>query len=411
MNVAMQPLAHVSPARFRRLAPWFALSGVLIGLLPAIGLLGPNNLSADDGSRRTSRPDGKDVAAEAAQLGDASFAAREHATRKLIEWGVLSKPALLPMLDDPDAEVRSRARQILTIVSESDFRLRLEAFATDADGRLTHELPCWQRYLRVFDNSRDARSLFVAMQRAEPRLLDVLETEPKHVTTQFADRCRAVQFSLHNQQEPGVPTVSAGTVAALLFVGADESVRVDEQESVYLYNIIHYPAFESGLKGGTTMPLFKKLLGRWVAKYSGASTAIQKLELAFSYDLKEGADLAKSMLAEENGQPDLRTSAFLALGRFGNADCVPLLEHEFKDERICQRQQRNLREAPVQVRDVALAIAIHLTGQNVKTYGFTHAQPNSAIIFTVGSLGFEDDKKRDEAFKKWSDWKKAVDAK
>jgi hypothetical protein len=60
--------------------------------------------------------------------------------------------------------------------------------------------------------------------------------------------------------------------------------------------------------------------------------------------------------------------------------------------------------ATTEVRDVALAQLVHLTGQDHKDYGFAHTQAsnvNPAMKFTWYYLGFINNEIRQAAFKKW----------
>ena len=66
--------------------------------------------------------------------------------------------------------------------------------------------------------------------------------------------------------------------------------------------------------------------GRWIAKNATPNTAIQNLTLAFNFELKEGAELARRMLAGNDGPVETKPYALLAVGRFGTGDDISLLE-------------------------------------------------------------------------------------
>ena len=80
------------------------------------------------------------------RLGDPSYRVREGATRALTKIGVPAKTELLKALVAPDAEVRYRARLVLSEVLDLDFRQRLNAFIEDAQGTREHDLPGWERF-------------------------------------------------------------------------------------------------------------------------------------------------------------------------------------------------------------------------------------------------------------------------
>jgi HEAT repeat protein len=124
--------------------------------------------AAADPQTAGARPDAR---ALVARLGDRSFAVRESATTQLAQMDISVRPLLEEALKSRDAEVRTRARQILAIVNERFFEQRLAAFAADVDGKQALEMPGWARYKQIVGHSAAARELFVTMQRAESKLL------------------------------------------------------------------------------------------------------------------------------------------------------------------------------------------------------------------------------------------------
>ena len=153
---AYRRLAELDPdARKTGPRPWSSVSAILAGLVerkdPAaalrLGVLALSERSADAGTRAGVRaamkpacdaagnefwgemrklkvPPADAKAAEAialhlSKLADDEFAVRAEASRELQKAGLPAIPALLERIDDPDAEVRSRAREIIrAILSE-----------------------------------------------------------------------------------------------------------------------------------------------------------------------------------------------------------------------------------------------------------------------------------------------------
>ena len=54
---------------------------------------------------------------------------------------------------------------------------------------------------------------------------------------------------------------------------------------------------------------------------------------------------------------------------------------------------------------MALATLVHMTGQNVRDYGFESAQPYAPTVFQVGTLGLNDAEAREKALRKWAQWR------
>jgi hypothetical protein len=61
----------------------------------------------------------------------------------------------------------------------------------------------------------------------------------------------------------------------------------------------------------------------------------------------------------------------------------------------------------VQIRDVALVVMLHLTGQRPADYGYPHARLQPQQAFVLESLHCESDEKRAEAAAKWREWRKS----
>ncbi len=239
------------------------------------------------------------------ELGDDTFAVRERATRELTRLGIVSRDALEQVSTGSDAEVRTRARAILTSVSESDFRDRLEAFSADYDGARKQTLPGWDNFSAKFGDHRLARQLFVEMQRSEPSLLQAYAKGGRAASDMVDARCRALLQDLAQTRER--PT-SLGTVASLLLVGAADDVNVDEQLAAQLYAwLIYQRAFTQNVTGGGWSPILKKLLGAWISKDASPPTTAQNLMIAVQFDLKaEALSVATRALGHESDPAALR---------------------------------------------------------------------------------------------------------
>lgn len=347
------------------------------------------------------------IAELVAQLGDSSFAVRQRATRELVELGIVARDALVEAANGDDAEVRARARAVLATVEEADFRARLDAFSSDFDGSHKQTLPGWEQFTTLFGSGRVARQLFVEMQRAEPELLEAFAKGEKPANEAINARCQSI--SQHAMQSPRESLISMGTVASMLLVGSADEITIDEQMGIQLYTwMIYQPAFQKNAAGGVWSPLLRKLLGRWVMKDAGSAATVQNLLFAASYELKDEAlVLSTRVLSNEHTAANTRQYAILITGRFGGKEHLPMMEKLLADTTSCGTFQANNppRQVELQVRDIALAVALHLTGQNLREYGFTSVQTNPTTLFQVATLVFNDAAKREEALKKWGAWR------
>src|SRR5262245_44813801 len=112
-------------------------------------------------------------------LGNREYRTREEAMRELLALGRAAYPALVAGSNDKNAEVRSRSRKLLNDVFDLELKARIEAFAADTDGEQKHDLPGWERFRQMFGQERAARELYLAMVRADGRLMDAVENHPR----------------------------------------------------------------------------------------------------------------------------------------------------------------------------------------------------------------------------------------
>jgi hypothetical protein len=381
--------------------------GMLLSGMPRLALADDARAAGESPATSTVQPDASPDRIEhlIRQLGDNSFAMRQRASKQLVEIGIAGQPQLNAALSDDDAEVRNRSAQALTQIVEADFHARLDAFANDPLSKKDHALPSWNRYRETFGQDKAQRDMFVEMQRAEPALLNALETGPKLAGELLAVRMQTILQAIQWPQFNGgqQPTIPFGTVCTLLFVSSTEGVTITDQDAIQIFQLVQHPGFSNHVRGTADTPTLKKLLGMWILANSGPSIAYMNLHLAFNFDLKEGLDLAVKLVGNDGGQPFMRQYVILAIARFGNHEHIPLLEPLLKDATPCMPQQ-NPDPKQSQIRDVVLAVLIRLSGQELKDYGLGHIQTNQQTVFQPGTVTFGDPAKRDAALAKWKEW-------
>lgn len=336
------------------------------------------------------------------QLGSDLYEAREEASRQLSAQGLAALSALKAGQEDHDVEIRTRCRRILATVLVLDFENRMKAFIADSEGKQEHKLPSWNRFRKLVGEDKVSRELFVEMLRSESNLLEAAEESPKSAGEMFAIACRELQQVVYSGR--GQQPMSLGSAATLIFVGSDPQVPVTEQAAMMVYQFVHQPALQQALNGGNRVPQARKLLGAWVGRRVGANTAYQNMMLAMQFDLKEGLGPALDMVKNTGTHASQRAYAIVAVGKLGSKDHLPEIEKLLADTSVCAAYQVNEARISTETRDVALAVLVHLTGQNLKEYGFDRVQSNPQMLFYPYTLGFADNARRDTAMKKWRDW-------
>jgi hypothetical protein len=388
----------------------FAFVPAACGLAAAVLLVSSPHLSASDQrptDRAADQATAERIEALVRDLGSDQFGVRERASRDLVEMGIVTRAALERAVTSPDAEVRVRAREILTTVSETDFQERLEAFSADYDGRQHRTLPAWDQFSAQFGASRLARELFVEMQRAEPDLLAAMAAGPQPATEGLAKRA---QDMIDGTSEVNL---GLGTVASFLFVATSEGVKVNEHGAIQLLPYVVQLTYQRHNKSPLWSPLLKKLVGRWLVKDTTSATAFTNLLMASQLELKpESLTVAGRILSSDAMQPNARQVALMAIGRWGDRSHVGLIEKSLDDAARCElggqpTQIPGKPQGEVQIRDLALAVLLHLTDQDPRDYGSSTSNAQVPLGFPLRTLSFPDDAARAVAHKKWAAWRAA----
>ncbi len=320
--------------------------------------------------------------------------------------GIDVKPALLAALDDPDAEIRERVRYVVAGVVDSDFQHRLALFAEDVNDEKHFDLPGWARFRDVVGGDRAARNLFVEMQRSEMSVMEGLEVGSEQATRILEARIRAAQIAFQARNAPLGGSTSVGSVAAMLFVASDPNIKLSETSAMELGSLAAIqPSFTQAISASGQSVMLKKLLGAWIARDLGPTLTYQNLYLAIRYELKECLEPAVRLLRQMGVSPQMKALALLAVARFGGKEHLPLVEPLLTAADICGQTNVSGTVYMTQLRDVALFAAVQLSGQRPKDFGLTRVSGTEPLMSQAASIGFAQNAERDDAFKKWNDWR------
>ena len=357
--------------------------------------------------------DASTIDALIARLGADKYAEREQASRQIVAVGISARGALVKALNHVDAEIAQRARAALLTVIEADFQNRLARFAIDDDPQNDHGFSGWTRFKRIVGSDNMARVLFVEMQRAEAVLLEVAEQSPDK--TADAMIVRSVRLGGDHRpryDEYGEDDVSVASVAALLFLGGDAQLAVADRARAKVYPLLD-DGFSDEVRGGRNMAPLKKLLGAWLTRSSGGPQAMQDMWISLRYEIPEGIKPALAILADGGFEQQSRTReyALLVVAKFGDRSHLGAIEPLLSDTSSSDSGAPFRKSARAEVRDVALATMIHLSGQKLKKFGFEKASEKFFDEYDVDSLGFSTNAKRQAALTKWRSWRKSQEAK
>jgi hypothetical protein len=373
------------------------------------------------------------------QLADPSFAERDRARAELFRLGLSAREAMLRGTADADPEVRRCCRALLPAVLEADRKARVDAFLADKSGKKEHDLPGWARFKAITGDSPAARQLFAEMMKgdggrfladydaswdrrrdsaagtAKPAAAGADAPTPEAASDLFLGRCQALQERLYGNMrmgglaQPGnQPQITVGEVASVLFVAADGRLRLPPNAGWVVPQFLYQPAPRQALTEGTQPSPFRKLLLAWMNNQTDENGMQQVFYLAINLDIKEALDVAVRTLKEKKVRGHGLAMAMIVAGKLGGKQHLPLLEPLLTDNTALGTFRFNDVNITTEMRDVALAVSVKLTGQQHKDYDFPFLKlgPNM-LEQSPYYLGFTSPAQRDAAFKRWEKWKAA----
>jgi hypothetical protein len=376
----------------------------------------PTNASDTAATIDTIPPTAEQIDEWIGKLSHDTFTVRQAAASRLLQAGLPAREPLSAVVDGPDPETRAAARRLVALIDQSEFQRRLEAFAADTEGRRGLTLPGWEQYRATVGGDSAARALFVEMQRQEgPLLSAVFGAGAQSPEQLWEDRLlRLVQWPAAVGDRGAAPPL--GSCAAVLFLGSAADLAVSDRGAMLIENMIQRPPIREALAAAGAQDAVRRLVSGWILECPNKNELIlaRRLNLASMIDLKEALPLALAVVGGDpqyaSVPPSTRAVAVLLVGQLGGPEHVRHLEPLLEDSTVCMPLQAQLPGRPaanVQVRDVALVVMLHLTGQRPADYGYVQARLQPQRTFQLQTLHRESDEQRVAAVAKWQAWQRA----
>jgi len=328
------------------------------------------------------------------QLGDPSFVVREQAHGELSALGAAARTALESGLRMNDAEVRSRCRALLAVLRAAEHDVRLKAFLDNA----LDDLPGWKRYREVVAGAE--RGKFAELYRSNKDLLESVERDPKEAIRLLP--LKATELKDRFLVSP--KTVQQAEWIALLLVATDSRVRIDEPGyRTLLATIDIFTLWKDVREKAQNDAAARSILFAALNNLREPALQGDALALLARLEMREGLATAKRCLADRTLTPGTHALALLLIGKVGNktnaADVLASLDDMGT---LGQKTLRN-KVLGAQVRDVALAMMIHLHGEEPAEFGFPYlnAIPGPLFGYAPTCFGFTNSTERDAAMQKW----------
>lgn len=146
--------------------------------------------------------------------------------------------------------------------------------------------------------------------------------------------------------------------------------RVDDPAPGTLFTA-GFAAGLDGPQGGS----YRKLFAAWLERRRDPAVIQAGLWAALSFGVEEAAPVARRVLADKQAPPRAIEQALLVLGHHGRARDLPVLLAFRTDDRPITTgfKPGGAPAGSLQVRDVATAMALKLSGQDFGQFGFEDA--------------------------------------
>lgn len=385
----------------------FASCALLLGTL-LLGGIGARTVLADKAAP-TPEEHGK-ATALVRQLGSRSFRTRQVAARQLMKMKLKARQAVEAGIKDKDPEVRRHCRELLPDLLRAELFARIAAFVADKDGKKDHALPGWKLFRELAGADAAARKLFAELSRREIDLFDALEKDPKRAGALCVERCERLVKGPANMR--GMVLLPDDVLPLFLVTADPRASDANRPCNLQLCSLLDRPGLRQELTVKGPGSPFKKVVLGWMLRLTDDYALSQALDAAVRLGLPDCVVLAKKVVSGKKGGGGARAHALVVLGKADAKANRALFESLLEDKASVSGFGIGVANGPAiqgqtEVRDVALAMLVHLSGQKPADYGFAYTRSGNDFLFNAPFLGFSNGSEREAALKKWKAWKAA----
>ncbi len=352
---------------------------------------------------RAAEPAGAEKARAASlvrKLGDESFEVRRRAGEELLEMGPAAEEALVKGAADSDAEIRERARALLSRLAGHRRQARLKAFVEDKTGELKSDLAGWERFSQLTGSGPASRELFAGVYRASADLLELAQSDPKAASGKLAGQAANLRLRLIT---PKVDETALAEVMGLLLLTGDSKLKVEPAVRTHLLDGLETLAERPALVKQVQDSAPARALVLHFLKETAPLGSERVFGVARDLGLRESAPWALAVALDKRAPGPGRASALLLLGKLGDKTTLPKLEPLLEDESLVGARPLGGATLRAEVRDVALAASVELSGGKPGDYGYPYLQavPGLKTLPSATCLGFATPAQREAALGKW----------
>jgi hypothetical protein len=344
------------------------------------------------------------------QLGDSSFKARQKASEELERLGVGALDALRKGVDSPDPEISDRCRRLLPRAVDLHLHEQLGILVGKREAPVPEDLPGIKRWIKIAGAGKESRELYASVFRERCKTLIEVEEEPDRGAMIFQEFCREVQNRTQADSGGSDDQVGHAELVLYFFLGGDAKCganivpigpprfRFDPFGNTFLSS----RRLEAMLSGESSNGAAKKIFLSWLQEQRRPQTLRRGMQIAAAAELAGAASVALRIADDKIATPNLRSNALLDAAKLFRAEHVKDLEALMSERISVNRRGIVDGAASTELGDIALGLAVQVTGQSMDEYGFERFQIASSYL----SYALTGDQ-RETAAKKWTEWRES----
>lgn len=322
-------------------------------------------------------------------LGSDSFAVRRAAGAALRKGDLDAIPALRNAEPTSTPDVKVQILLILGELERKSFGFRLSQLQQTLAVQDARDLPEWDRFSTLVGADKKSVELYVRLLKSEADLFGTAMNSPKTLPTQIQKRAaELVQATRPASQK--TEQFSADSYAAVLLLASNGETRLPQNTSTAISALLQQKQFMVAVRSPESGTAFSRLAGAYILRDRIAPAV--PISFARKHRLPEGLTLARNVLKTARGTNPLW--AMMLLAEQGSVQDLPLLESVFQNKSILIGKSDRTGYL-VEVGDLALAVAIHLRGEDPRDFGFdANGDRTQTFRFVPETTGFESEESR-----------------
>jgi len=343
------------------------------------------------------------------KLADDRFKIRDAAEKELVHLGPASLVALKEGEKHNDLHVQERCRVLQPMIAAMSLQRRVDHFIANRDGPIPEDLPLATSFLKITGDTKEARELYTEILVNHIALLDETQRDKKKGMAAFSLYCQEINNSMRFVTDftARQKTITRTQVALYFLMTTELAADKTGQLASYGYTFMNAPILPETLSKDTpaVQPL-KMLFLAWIEKEPQPYMVSRGLQIAADAKMKETLPLVMKMVQSKTSPVYTRAQTALLLTKIGTKEHIKDIEPLLEDKTVVGNFGINNVQGQVQMRDVALAVCIKLSGQKMADYDFDVMKGNEdQLHMSYIYCAFSGDGKRNAAHKKYIDLK------